>query len=49
MALDGVEGCKDDRICGVFPVWCCLFPGVCCLGGLCAICTRSSQKVGPDG
>jgi len=44
LALDGVEGCKNDTICGL-PVWCCLLPGVCCLGGLCCICMRSSQKV----
>eukprot|EP00959_Pyramimonas_sp_CCMP1952_P123233 2576498-Pyramimonas_sp.AAC.1 len=30
--LDGVEGCKNDRICGL-PPWACLIPGLCCLGG----------------
>lgn len=44
-ALDGAQGCLDDRICGVFPPWVCCLPLICCLGGACAVVARTKGKV----
>jgi len=43
-ALDGLEGCKHDKVCGL-PPWVMCLPGICCLGGCCALSLRSKEKV----
>ena len=44
-ALDGAQGCVDDRICGAFPPWFCCLPLICCLGGACAVVAHTKGKV----
>ena len=43
--MDGIEGCKNDRICGFFPPYLCFLPLVCCLGGCCAVVMHTKSKV----